>query len=172
MAKKRAPAKVSDYSLTGKDSLLAVEKGLAEAAWYASPVQRAKMRELLVRRDQPAIGDTLLWFALLFIFGVGGCLLWGSWWAVLFFGVYGVLYATVSDSRWHESSHGTAFKTDWMNNMLYEIASFMVRRESVPWRWSHTRHHSDTIVVGRDPEIAVQRPADLQAIFLLFFNLA
>jgi len=172
MARKQKPTKVSDYSLVGKDSLLAVEKGLAEATWYASPVPRAKMRELLERRDQPAIRDTLLWFALLFVFGLGGCLLWGTWWAVLFFGVYGVLYASVSDSRWHESSHGTAFKTDWMNNALYEVASFMIRRESVPWRWSHTRHHSDTIVVGRDPEIAVPRPADLQAICLLFFNLA
>ena len=172
MAKKQAPAKVSDYSLTGKDSRLAIEKGLVEAAWYTSPVSRAKMRELLERRDQPAIRDTLLWFALLFFFGLGGCLLWGTWWAILFFGVYGILYATVSDSRWHESSHGTAFKTDWMNNALYEIASFMIRRESVPWRWSHTRHHSDTIIVGRDPEIAVPRPADLRAICLLFFNLA
>jgi Na+-transporting NADH:ubiquinone oxidoreductase subunit F len=171
MAKKQAPTRVSDYSLTGKDSTLAVEKGLAEAAWYASPVSRARMRELLERRDQPAICDTVLWFALLFLFGLGGCLLWGTWWAVFFFAVYGVLYATVSDSRWHESSHGTAFKTDWMNNALYEIASFMVRRESVPWRWSHTRHHSDTIIVGRDPEIAVARPADLKAICLLFFNL-
>ncbi|MEI8309348.1 MAG: hypothetical protein WCH98_01190 [Verrucomicrobiota bacterium] len=26
------------------------------------------------------------------------------------------------------SSHGTAFKTDWMNNALYELASFMVMR--------------------------------------------
>lgn len=172
MTKKQKPAKVSDYSLIGTDSRLAVEKGLAEAGWYSSPVSRAKMRELLVRRDQPAIRDTLLWFALLFLFGLGGCLLWGTWWTVFFFGVYGVLYATVSDSRWHESSHGTAFKTDWMNNALYEIASFMVRRESVPWRWSHTRHHSDTIIVGRDPEIAVPRPADLRAICLLFFNLA
>jgi Na+-transporting NADH:ubiquinone oxidoreductase subunit F len=172
MAKKQAPAKISDYSLIGKDSVLAVEKGLAEAAWYASPVSRAKMRELLERRDQPAIRDTLLWFSLLFLFGLGGCLLWGTWWAVLFFGIYGVLYASVSDSRWHESSHGTAFKTDWMNNALYEIASFMVRRESVPWRWSHTRHHSDTIIVGRDPEIAVPRPADLKAVCLLFFNLS
>jgi len=32
----------------------------------------------------------------------------------------------------------------------------MVLRESTPWRWSHTRHHSDTIIVGRDPEIAVR----------------
>ena len=65
--------------------------------------------------------------------------------------IYAVLYASTSDSRWHEAGHGTAFKTDWMNNALYEIASFMVMRESTVWRWSHTRHHSDTIIVGRDP---------------------
>ena len=160
-----------DYSLVGKNSTLAVEKGLAEAKWYAPPIAKAKMRELLARRDGPAVRDTLLWFALLFAFGAAGYLLWGSWWAVIPFAVYGILYASVSDSRWHESSHGTAFKTDWMNNALYEIASFMVRRESVPWRWSHTRHHSDTNIVGRDPEIAVPRPANLVDIFLGFFNL-
>ncbi len=82
-----------------------------------------------------------------------------------------MLYASTSDSRWHESSHGTAFKTDWMNNALYEIASFMVMRESTLWRWSHTRHHSDTIIVGRDPEIAVPRPPDVKALIMAFFNL-
>jgi MocE subfamily Rieske [2Fe-2S] domain protein len=45
-----------------------------------------------------------------------------------------------------------------------------VLRESVAWRWSHTRHHSDTIIVGRDPEIAVPRPPNLQAMFLKCFN--
>lgn len=161
----------SDYSLVGKNSALALEQGLVEAKWYASPVPKAKMRELLERRNGPAIRDTLLWFALLFVFGFGGSLLWGTWWAILPLAVYGVLYASVSDSRWHESSHGTAFKTDWMNNALYEVASFMVRRESVPWRWSHTRHHSDTTIVGWDPEIAVPRPANLKGIGLNFFNL-
>jgi len=57
-----------------------------------------------------------------------------------------------------------------MNDALYEVASFMVLRESVPWRWSHTRHHSDTIIVGRDPEIAVPRPPDLREMFLKCFN--
>jgi len=46
--------------------------------------------------------------------------------AVAPFLIYGVLYASSSDSRWHESGHGTAFRTDWLNNALYEIASFMV----------------------------------------------
>ncbi len=169
---KTAGSRLSDYSLVGKDSALAVEKGLAEAKWYASPVPRQKMRELLERRDGPAIRDTLLWFFLLGVSGACGYLLWvgGSLWAILPFAVYGVLYASVSDSRWHESGHGTAFKTDRLNNALYELASFMVLRESVPWRWSHTRHHSDTIIVGRDPEIAVPRPANLKAVAASFFN--
>ena len=161
---------LSDYSLIGKDSSLAIEKGLANAKWYVSPVPREKMRELLERKDGPAIRDTLLWLVLLFFFGACGFILWGSWWAIFPFAVYGVLYASVSDSRWHESSHGTAFKTDWMNNALYELASFMVIRESVRWRWSHTRHHSDTIIVGRDPEIAVPRPFKLGVFILNFFN--
>ena len=163
--------KLSDYSLVGKDSALAVEKGLAEATWYASPIPKEKMRELLQRRDGPAIRDTIIWFALLIGTGIWGCYWWGSWWAIIPFAIYSVIYGSTSDSRWHESSHGTAFKTHWLNDALYEIASFMVLRESVPWRWSHTRHHSDTIIVGRDPEIAVPRPPDLKALFLSFFNI-
>jgi fatty acid desaturase len=41
----------------------------------------------------------------------------------------------------------------------------------VTWRWSHTRHHTDTIIVGRDPEIVFMRPPDLLRVFLNFFGL-
>jgi Na+-transporting NADH:ubiquinone oxidoreductase subunit F len=160
-----------DYSLTGVNASLAIEKGLAEADWYQCPVPREKLRKLLERRDGPAIRDTILWFALIGGFGFAAFLLRHSWWFVVPYAIYAVLYASTSDSRWHESGHGTAFKTDWMNNVLYEVASFMVLRESVVWRWSHTRHHSDTIIVGRDPEIAVPRPPDLKAVVMAFFDL-
>lgn len=164
---------LSDYSLVGKDSAQAIEKGLAEASWYASLVPKEKLSELLQRRDWPALRDTGPWFALIVGSGWAGYLLWqaGSWWAAVAFMVYGVLYGSTSNSRWHESSHGTAFKTDWLNNALYEIASFMVMRESMVWRWSHTRHHSDAIIVGRDPEIAVPRPPDILGLVLSFFSL-
>jgi len=160
-----------DYTLTGVNSTLAVEKGLAEADWYQCPVQRETMRRLLERRDGPAIRDTILWFAIILGCAFATYALWGSWWAIVPYAIYCVLYASTSDSRWHEAGHGTAFKTDWMNNALYEIASFMVMRESTVWRWSHTRHHSDTIIVGRDPEIAVPRPPDIKGIIKAFFNL-
>ena len=160
-----------DYSLTGMNSTLAVEKGLAEADWYQCAMPREAMRKLLERRDGPAIRDTMLWFALILGSGFATYVLWGTGWVILPYIIYSVLYASTSDSRWHETGHGTAFKTDWMNNALYEIASFMVMRESTVWRWSHNRHHSDTIIVGRDPEIAVPRPPDLKAVILSFFNL-
>lgn len=150
-----------DYSLVGEHAAHAIERGLAEAEWYQTPVPRAKLRELLGRRDGPAIRDTILWFALLGCTGWGTVALWGTGWVVIPYLAYAVLYATASDSRWHEAGHGTAFATDWMNNVLYEVSSFMVMRESVIWRWSHTRHHSDTIIVGRDPEIQISRPPDI-----------
>jgi len=162
---------LSDYSVNHENSDKAIALGLAEADWYQCAVSRAEMRDLLVRRDGPAIRDTIIWFGLIFGFAYLTLILWGSWWVVLSYLAYATLYASTSDSRWHESSHGTAFKTDWMNNALYEVASFMVMRESIVWRWSHNRHHSDTIIVGRDPEIPAPRPPDILGLCLAVFNL-
>ena len=160
-----------DYSLVGPDARLAEARGLANADWYACNIPRPRLKELMGRRDGPAVRDTAIWFTVLILSGSLGFLTWGTWWAVPCFLVYGVIYGSSSDSRWHESGHRTAFKTVYLNDFLYEIASFMVFRESVPWRWSHTRDHSDTIIVGRDPEIAVPRPPDLLGIAMSFFSL-
>jgi fatty acid desaturase len=45
----------------------------------------------------------------------------------------------------------------------------MTLREGTYYRWSHTRHHSHTSIVGRDSEIAVPRPPDLLGIALDVF---
>ncbi|WP_395675462.1 fatty acid desaturase family protein [Inquilinus sp.] len=160
-----------DYSLVGAEARRAVEAGLAGATWYAGPIPRKDLKELMRRSDGPAIRDTLIWFAALAVTGGLGAALWGSWWAVPFFLAYGVLYGSASDSRWHECGHGTAFKTRWMNDAVYHIACFMILREPTVWRWSHARHHTDTIIVGRDPEIAAPRPPDLLGIALNIFML-
>jgi fatty acid desaturase len=56
--------------------------------------------------------------------------------------------------------------------VVYHIASFMIMREPTVWRWSHTRHHTDTLIVGRDPEIVAMRPPRLAKIIANFFGLA
>ncbi|OCT14487.1 fatty acid desaturase [Paenibacillus pectinilyticus] len=160
-----------DYSLHGLESKRAQERGLAGAEWYASPIPRAKMKELMKRKDGPAIRDTLIWFVALFVSGYLAFLSWGTWWAVPAFFIYGVMYASPGDSRWHECGHGTAFKTPWMNDVVYQIASFFVLRSATPWRWSHARHHTDTIIVGRDPEILTERPPIWKIILMQIFHL-
>jgi fatty acid desaturase len=162
------------YSLVGAENQAAVDAGLADASWFRSAVPRKRMKELMRRSDYPAVRDTIIWFGLMFTFaGLGSALwiVWDSWWAVPFFLAYGVLYGSTSDSRWHEAGHGTAFKTRWIDEGLYQVASFMIMRDPTTWRWSHTRHHTDTLIVGRDPEIAVMRPARLARLLANYFGL-
>lgn len=55
-----------------------------------------------------------------------------------------------------------------MNDVVYHLACFMIMREPTVWRWSHARHHTDTLIVGRDPEIAVMRPTVVLKVMSLF----
>ena len=160
-----------DYSLIGRDGRLAVETGLAAAEWYHTDIPRKEMKELMKREDGPAIRDTILWLALFLVFGGLTIALWPSWWAVLPLFAYGTLYGSTGDSRWHECGHGTAFKTRWMNDAVYQFACFIMIREPEIWRWSHTRHHTDTIIVGRDPEIVAMRPPRVFNIFVNFLGI-
>jgi fatty acid desaturase len=164
-------AESRDYSLIGADGRRAEEMGLAGAQWYSTPIPRKRMKALMQRSDRPALRDTAIWLGAMVLFGGLGAWFWGSWAAVPFFLCYGVLYGSATDSRWHECGHGTAFKTRWMNDVVYHIASFMIMREPTVWRWSHTRHHTDTLVVGRDPEIVAMRPPRLAKIIANFFGL-
>ena len=160
-----------DYSMLGPDARRAVETGLAAAEWYHTDIPRKEMKELMKRADGPAIRDTILLFAAMALFAGIGIALWPGWWSAPFWLAYGVLYGSAMDSRWHECSHGTAFKTRHYNDWLYQIASFCMVRNPVSWRWSHTRHHTDTIIVGRDPEIVLMRPPALARVILNFFGL-
>ncbi|MFN0224798.1 fatty acid desaturase family protein [Paenibacillus sp. KR2-11] len=160
-----------DYSITGPENQRAQERGLATAEWYTSPIPRKRLKELMKRKDGPAIRDTLIWFGSLAVVGFIAYQTWGTWWALPAFLAYGILYATPGDSRWHECGHGTAFKTPWMNEVIYQIASFLVLRSATPWRWSHARHHTDTIIVGRDPEIITERPPVWKILLMQIFHL-
>jgi len=169
------PRTRADYQLLGGAGARAAEAKLVNAEWYKCPVPRPLMKGLMQRDDAHAIRDTVLWYAL--IVGTGAVFVYGwtaGWSAAALFAVYFVyatLYSSPADSRWHESSHGTAFKTRWMNDVLYQCASFQVLRRPTRWRWSHARHHTDTLVTGRDPEIAVPVPVDVVSTLLNLFAL-
>jgi fatty acid desaturase len=160
-----------DYSLTGTTGQEAAELGLANPTWFRPKVNPQTIRRLMEKSDRVALRDTVLWLGAMVLFASLGAALWPSWWSLPVWLAYGVLYGSGSDSRWHECGHKTAFKTAWMNTVVYQIACFMIMRNPVVWRASHVRHHTDSIIVGRDPEIVAMRPPDLLNIALKFFGI-
>ena len=162
---------VRDYSIVGAESARALERGLANGEWFQANIEPARLRELMERSNVRAGIDMAIWFALIAGTAVLAWNLRDGWLAVPAFLAYGALVGGSSDARWHECGHGTAFKTSWLNDLVYYPASFMIAREPTYWRWSHFRHHTDTIVVGRDPEIIFPRPPSFGQVALTFANI-
>ena len=160
-----------NYKLSEEADSVAKRDGLANPKWFRPDVDPIAIRELMQKSDVIALRDTLIWLGIMCLSACFAIALWPSWWSVPFWLIYGVLYGSASDSRWHECGHKTAFKTPWMNTVVYHIASFMIMRNPITWKASHVRHHTDTVVLGRDPEIVAMRPPDLLRISLLFLGI-
>ena len=133
--------------------------------WHRCIVDKEELKKLCVKSDWAGFKHMIIFFGSLFLVGYLAYIYWGTWWSLLFFLIYGNIYAC-SDSLWHETNHKTAFKSKFWNNFFYQIASFMDNFEPVRWRWSHFKHHGHTAFDDpHDFEIAIRKPTD---IFLFF----
>ena len=142
----------------------------AEPTWFRPALSRQVLKQLTTRSDRKSLVNFTTWLVLLVATGAVAWASWGTWWAIPAFFVYGTIYCS-SDARWHELAHGTPFRTTWLNDAFYQLCSFLTIREATLWRWSHARHHTHTILAGKDPEIQVMRPPKLVAIVADFFYL-
>ncbi len=140
----------------------------SQPAWFTCDIERAELKGFMRREDRHAILHFGCWIGLLAISGAVAYLAWGSPWAIPAFFIYGTIYSSC-DARWHECSHRTAFRTAWLNEAVHYFVSLMSFYEVTFKRWSHARHHTHTIHVGKDPEIQVPRPAPLLYVLLDFF---
>ena len=129
--------------------------------WYRPKVDKEKFKQLCEKSDWAGFKHVFIFFSALIFFGYLAYATWGTWWSLLFFLIYGNIYAC-SDSIWHETGHKTAFKSKFWNNFFYQISSYMDNFEPVRWRWSHFKHHGFTAYDDpHDFEIAIRKPTDL-----------
>lgn len=143
---------------------------IVEEPWFQADIPRQEFRGFMKKNNYRGIIDTLLWFVSL---GASGFLAYqaiGTAWAIPAFFLFGMFYCAC-DARWHESSHGTVFKTPWLNTALCFIATAMQQRDIIFTNWSHVRHHSFTVINDIDPEITVTRPPTFWEHFLNFWSL-
>jgi len=135
--------------------------------WYRPEIPRKELKVLMARGNLEGLFSFGMWAVCLGLSGYAAYRSVGSYWVIPAFFLYGTIYSSC-DARWHECAHGTPFRTRWLNETFYVICSLMNMKEGTYTRWSHTRHHTETIMVGLDPEIQVMRPADLKRVLLDF----
>ena len=146
-----------DYDLVTTAQAGGPAHGLVSPKWYQSPVDRQIMKQLLARQDARPLRDILIYYGVMIGSAVAAVSLMPSWLSVPFWLIYGVFYTSGSDARWHECGHGTAFKTVWLNRVVYHLACFMIMRNPVTEMVSCPPSYR-YIVGGADAEIAVMVP--------------
>jgi fatty acid desaturase len=66
----------------------------------------------------------------------------------------------------HESIHGTAFKSPWLNTIAAEISGFLLLLPQRHFRFFHFAHHRHTQDPAHDPELASPKPGDWRGYLL------
>jgi fatty acid desaturase len=104
-------------------------------------------------------------------------------------GFLGYLYAGAIGTRWflpalfvfggtlsltvyslsHECSHGTVFRSRWLNETIFWATSLLFGQEVLYRRYSHAAHHTHTMFVGHDAQLPFPQPVGLRA-YLLWYS--
>ena len=58
----------------------------------------------------------------------------------------------------HECSHGTAFRSRWLNEAIYWLVSLIYISQPTWYRYRHAVHHTYTQIQGKDPAMVLPSP--------------
>ena len=135
---------------------------VTNAASSGIRIDRRELKSLARRSDVPGLAYLASWaFALM----LTGSLVWFALgtvyvWPAMF--VYGVVMSVPSYSLSHETAHGTAFRTRWLNEAVFWFTSLLYGEEPLHRRYTHTNHHTHTWYVGLDSQMPFDTPLDFK----------
>ena len=132
----------------------------AKQTWFTCELDRRALKSLMRRNDWVGLARAAIWFTSVAASGTLAYLSLGTSWLVPAFFLYGTLFA-FAEPLAHECSHGTAFRSRWLNETIYLLVGLMALKERTLHRWGHAHHHTHTIFVGKDPEVQLPRPISL-----------
>jgi fatty acid desaturase len=128
----------------------------ADAATRRELLDSATLRRLCVASDAAGALQTA---SHLTAVGVSGTLLWLTWggaWAIPLFMIHGMLLNFLYAGQ-HELSHGTVFRTRWLNEGVGRLFGFVLFYPRTFDQVQHMAHHRYTQDWARDGELARDR---------------
>ena len=121
------------------------------APWYRTPVAHTTLKHLVQTND---------WIGLIYLGGFIVALSFSGYlaflsidtlWSIPAFLLYGGIWVFAT-SIVHETCHGTAFRSRWLNETVLFLAGLLVQQTPTGLRWTHVRHHNHTGMVDKDVE--------------------
>lgn len=128
------------------------------AASSGVSIDRKLTKQLMQRSDQPGLIWLGQWFALLLVAGYLLHLSEGTAWFFPMLIVYGSAISVPAYALSHECAHGTAFRTRWINEVLFWISSVIYYEEPYYRRYAHASHHTYTWLNGLDAQMPFETP--------------
>ncbi|MEL7402663.1 MAG: fatty acid desaturase [Pseudomonadota bacterium] len=131
------------------------------AASSGVKVDAKSIKALSVRTDRPGLIYLVKLAVLLGLTGTLVMLSVGSFWMWPAMFLHGIILCVPTYSASHETAHGTAFKTPWLNDAVLWVTSFVYMEEPLHRRYTHTSHHMYTWHVGKDAQMPFDTPMGL-----------
>ena len=124
-------------------------------------VPRATLKKLAKRNDRTAMAYLVGHLGLLALTGFLLHESLGTWWLVPAMLAHAVVMAFLF-APMHELSHGTAFRTRWLNEAVLWLSSFVWGESPTHRRFAHSHHHSYTWHWKVDAQMGYSNPVPLR----------
>jgi fatty acid desaturase len=128
--------------------------------WYRTPIYKDLLKRLTARSDAGGLLQSC-GFLLIYIGTVSLSYYffnrqsWIPMAAVIYFNL--VFHGFVGmEAAVHALSHGTPFKSKWLNEFFYRLFSFFSWNNHLHFRASHMLHHQYTVHRGLDKEVVLE----------------
>lgn len=128
------------------------------AASSGVSLDKKQLKSIAARSDRPGLVYLAQWAIALFVTGLPVHLTMGTLWVWPAMFVFGTVLTVPAYSFSHETAHGTAFRTRWLNETVLWITSLIYIEEPLHRRYTHTNHHSHTWHVGKDSQMPFDTP--------------
>lgn len=124
-------------------------------------LDRKIVKSLSRRSDRPGLIYMTKWIITLIASGSLIYLAMGTGWVWPAMFLYGAILSIPAYAMSHETAHGTAFKTRWLNETVNWMTALIYLEEPLYRRYTHTNHHTYTWHVGKDSQMPFDTPMTL-----------
>jgi fatty acid desaturase len=131
------------------------------AASSGVALDRKRLKSIAHRTDKPGLIYLAQWVCGLAVTGALVALGLGTPWVWPAMAVHGILLTVPAYALSHETAHGTAFRTRWLNETVLWVTSLIYMEEPLHRRYTHTNHHTFTWHVGKDSQMPFDTPMTL-----------